>query len=120
MDKIDLSKYKVEPIFNRILCQPLDLEEQTKSGIILSPDMSKKIFYSKVISHGQGEYTETGDLRAFPKHLIKPGDVILHDKFKLCQVFINGIIHYLIPLFEVLGVIKKYGDNKESNSGNSN
>lgn len=74
---------KVKPIGDRILVQPLEQEEVTKSGIILPASAEKeKKAQGKIIALGNGEEIKRLGL--------KEGDVVVFGKYSGDEIEIDG------------------------------
>ncbi|MBU6447815.1 co-chaperone GroES [Patescibacteria group bacterium] len=74
---------KVKPIGDRILVQPLEQEEMTKSGIILPASAEKeKKAQGKIIALGNGEEIKRLGL--------KEGDVVVFGKYSGDEIEIDG------------------------------
>ena len=70
--------HKITPLGDRVLVQPLQREEVTRSGIVLPDTAKEKPQRGKVIAVGAGRLTEDG------KHLpmdVKEGDEVLFAKY---------------------------------------
>lgn len=74
---------KVQPIGDRILVQPLEQEEMTKSGIILPASAEKeKKAQGKIIALGNGEEIKRLGL--------KEGDVVVFGKYSGHEIEIDS------------------------------
>lgn len=67
----------IEPIYNSVIVEPLELETTTKSGIVIQEQGTRALNMQKgrVIAVGKGMITPEGNL--LPLH-VKPGDVVLY------------------------------------------
>ena len=67
----------IEPLYNNVLVEPLELELTTKGGIVIQEQGTRalKIQKGRVVAVGKGMITPDGSLT--PLHL-KPGDTVLY------------------------------------------
>lgn len=66
---------------DRILVKPDKPEETTKSGILLSPAVEKRIFTGSVLAVGNGRYIEDGAGFKRQEMEIGVGDVVMFPRF---------------------------------------
>jgi|APSaa5957512576_1039674.scaffolds.fasta_scaffold09484_7 chaperonin GroES len=71
-----MKKMKYRPLGDRILVQPLTVEEKNKSGIIITDSIERGEFvYGTVISTGKGIYTQSGTKIPIS---VKEGDTVMY------------------------------------------
>ncbi len=87
---------KVQPLDERVLILPLELEQ--KIGSIIIPDTAKeKTNMGQVIAVGTNEELQK---------LIKAGDKVLFGKYAGDEYKIDGVKHMLISRSDILAVIQ--------------
>src|SRR3989338_4573271 len=89
------SKISVHPLADRVLLEPLDVEEKNASGIIIPDTVSKeKPEHGKVVAVGPGKYNEDGDERV--PLSVKVGDTVLFSKYGYDEVKIDGEEYFIL------------------------
>jgi len=87
---------KVQPLDERVLVEPMEVEE--KVGAIIIPDTAKeKPMMGKVIEVGTDE-----ELRK----LVKAGDKIIFGKYAGEEIKIEGIKHLIVSRSDILAKVK--------------
>ena len=69
---------KLQPLADRVVVQPIEKEEKTKSGIYLPDTAREKPQEGKVIAVGPGRLSESGKRIAMD---IKVGDTVIYAKY---------------------------------------
>ena len=67
---------KITPLFDRVVIEPVDAEEKTKSGIVLLAKDQEKPQMAKIIAVGPGGIIDGKDV----KMQVKVGDKVLYSK----------------------------------------
>ena len=87
---------KVQPLDERVLVEPMEVEE--KVGAIIIPDTAKeKPMMGKVIEVGTDE-----ELRK----LVKAGDKIIFGKYAGEEIKIEGVKHLIVSRSDILAKVK--------------
>ena len=87
---------KVQPLDERVLVEPLEVEE--KVGSIIIPDTAKeKPMMGKVIEVGTDEELQK---------LIKAGDKVIFGKYAGEEIKIAGVKHLLVSRSDILAKVK--------------
>jgi chaperonin GroES len=79
---------KIQPMGDRLLVKPMQLEEKTKSGIYLPDTAKEKPQEGKVIAVGPGRMTDDGKTRITPE--VEVGDIIIYTKYGGSEIKIDG------------------------------
>lgn len=87
----------MKPLYERILVKPKEKETRTKQGIMLPEKAVKKPNIGVVVACGDGSHTNP--------MLVKPGDIILHNRFAGSEIRYNGERHYVILSNEVIAIL---------------
>lgn len=86
---------KVQPLYKRVLVEPLEQEE--KVGSIIIPDTAKeKPSMGKVIAVGTDEELQK---------LLKPGDKVIFSKYAGDEIKIEGKKHLLVCRNDILAKV---------------
>ena len=88
----------MKPLYERILVKPKQKETTTRQGIMLPEKAVKKPNISTVVACGDGSPTNP--------MLVKPGDIILHNRFAGSDLMYRGEKHYVILSNEVIAILE--------------
>ena len=77
---------KITPLFDRVVIEPVDAEEKTKSGIVLLAKDQEKPQMAKIIAVGPGGIIDGKDV----KMQVKVGDKVLYSKYAGTEVKLDG------------------------------
>lgn len=88
----------MKPLYERILIKPKDKETTTSKGIMLPEKAVKKPNIGIVIACGDG--TQHNPM------LVKPGDLVLHNRYAGIELMYKGEKHYVIMSNEVIAVLE--------------
>jgi len=69
---------KLQPLADRLVVKPIEMEEKTKTGIYLPDTAKEKPQEGKVVAVGPGRLSEDGKRIAME---IKVGDIVLYSKY---------------------------------------
>ena len=70
---------KIQPLSNKVICRTIQKEElTTESGLFLKLDEDADLHLAEVIAVGKGEFNLQG---VFTPTTVKPGDVVVHNRF---------------------------------------
>ncbi|MCT4552031.1 MAG: co-chaperone GroES [Alphaproteobacteria bacterium] len=94
---------KFKPLFNNILIERLEEENQTAGGIIIPDTAKEKPSKGVVIAVGEGSITENGT-RITPD--VKEGDVVIFGKWGGNDVKLDGKDFVIIKTEDILGIIE--------------
>lgn len=95
---------KVRPLYDRILIQRIEADEEVRGGIIIPDTAKEKPMEGKVISVGAGKMDENG--KRIPLD-VKEGDRVLIGKYAGTDIKIDGEDYVIIREDEVLGIVEK-------------
>ena len=76
----------IKPLFDRIVIEPLDVEEKTKSGIVLLAKDQEKPQIARVTAVGPGGFVDGKDV----KMVVKVGDKVLYSKYAGSEFKVDG------------------------------
>ena len=82
-----MKKVHIDPLSDRVVVMPEEVDEMTASGIILPDTAKEKPQIGTIISVGPGKLSESGDLI---KMTLKKNDKVLYGKYSGTEVNING------------------------------
>ena len=91
----------IKPLGDRVLVEPLEREDVTKSGIVLPDTAKEKPVEGTVISVGSGRVDDKGQ-----KHEIevKAGDKVLYGKYSGNEIKIEGKDYLILSEKDLLAI----------------
>ena len=87
----------MKPLYERVLVKPRDKETRTKQGIMLPEKAVKKPNIGTVVNCGDG--TKNNQM------VVKPGDLILFNRYAGLELLYKGEKHYVIMANEIIGIL---------------
>ena len=95
----------VRPLYDRLIVERLEEEEDQQVGGIIIPDTAKeKPQQGKIIAAGKGKVKDDGTLTPLD---VKAGDTVLFGKYTGQEIKLDGVEFLIMREDEVLGVIEK-------------
>ncbi|MCH5351544.1 MAG: co-chaperone GroES [Clostridiales bacterium] len=93
---------KIKPLFDRIVIEPLDAEEKTKSGIVLLAKDQEKPQIASVVAVGPGGIVDGKEV----KMVVKVGDKVLYSKYAGSEYKLDDKTYTVMRQSDVLAVIE--------------
>ncbi len=95
---------KIKPLADKIVVKPLEVEEKTKSGLLLTAASKEKPPVGEVIAVGPGGVVNGDKIEM----VVKPGDRIVYSKapFATIEVVLEDETFIMLRQNEVLGIIE--------------
>ena len=95
----------IKPLADRVLIEPISVEEKTKSGIIIPDTIDKeKSEQGKVVAVGPGKLNEKGELVSMN---IKKGDIVLFTKYGPNEIKIDNKEYLIAREEDILAILEK-------------
>lgn len=94
---------KIRPLFDRIVVEPVEAEEKTKSGIVLLAKDQEKPQMAKVVAVGPGGVVDGKEIVME----IKVGDKVLCSKYAGSEFKVDGKEVTIMRQSDVLAVIEE-------------
>lgn len=94
---------EIKPLFDRVVVEPMDAEEKTKSGIVLLAKDQEKPQMAKVIAVGPGGNVDGKEVVME----LKVGDKVLYSKYAGSEFKIDGKDVTIMRQSDVLAVVEK-------------
>ena len=88
-----------EPVSDKLVCEPLDQEEMSDGGIIMPELSEQKTLKARVLYAGKGFWAAPG---LFIETTMKPGDVILYQRFAAQTFELDGKDYQIVQERDVL------------------
>ena len=94
----------LQPLGDRIIVQPLAIQEVTKGGIVIPDTAKEKPQEAKVVAVGKGKRDDKGQIQPVE---VKVGDVVLYGKYSGTEIKDKKGEAFLIMREEdVLAIVK--------------
>ncbi len=93
---------KIKPLFDRIVIEPLDVEEKTKSGIVLLAKDQEKPQIARVAAVGPGGNVDGKDVTM----VVKVGDKVLYSKYAGSEYKVDNKTFTVMRQSDVLAVVE--------------
>lgn len=88
----------MKPLYERILIKPRQKETKTSQGILIPAKAVKKPNIGTVIACGDGS--------SHNPMLVKPGDIVLCNRYAGTELMYQGEKHYFILSNEVIAILE--------------
>lgn len=99
-----MAKVNIKPLGDRVLVEPVEQVEKTKSGIIIPDTVNKeKSEQGVVVAVGEGKRDNNGKLVTMS---VKKGQKVLFSKYGPDEVKVNGKEYFIISEANILAVIE--------------
>ena len=96
-----MSQSKYKPLGDRVIIEPTEAEQTTKSGILIPDSAQEKPQSGKVIRIGTGRITEEG--KTIPMN-VKEGDVVIYAKYGGTDLKVDGNELVILKESDILAV----------------
>ncbi len=93
---------KIKPLADRVVLKPVELEETTKSGIILSASAQEKPQIAEVVAVGPGGVINGKEVKMF----VKVGDKVISGKYSGTEVKIDDTDYTIVRQDDILAVVE--------------
>ncbi len=93
---------KITPLFDRVVVEPVEAEEKTKSGIVLRTNDQEKPQMAKVIAVGPGGLVDGKEVAM----QVKVGDQILYSKYAGSEFKVDGKEVTIMRQSDILAIVK--------------
>ena len=94
---------KLSPLFDHVILKPAEVEETTKSGIILSTATKEKPSYAEVVAVGPGGVVDCNEV----KMVVKVGDTVIASKYAGTEVKIDEESFTIVRQADILAIVTK-------------
>lgn len=93
---------KIRPLFDKVVIEPVEAEERTKSGIILPSAAQEKQQMANVIAVGPGGMIDGKEVVM----QVKVGDKVLYSKYSGSEFKLDGKDVVILRQSDILAVIE--------------
>ena len=92
----------MKPLYERVLIKPQKKETKTAGGIFLPDKVVKRPNIGTVVACGNGSQHNP--------MIVKPGDLIICNRFAGAELTYKGELHYMIMANEIMAVLDDVKD----------
>ena len=92
----------IKPLSDRVVLKPVEAEEKTKTGIILTAAVQEKPQIAEVVAVGEGEYV---DGKLVPMN-VKVGDKVIAAKYAGTEVKCDGVEYSIVRQWDILAIVE--------------
>ena len=93
---------KLRPLFDRVVLKSCELEETTRSGLILAGSAKEKPQMAEVIEVGPGGMVDGKEVAMF----VKKGDKVIYSKYAGNEVKLDGVEYIIVRQSDIYAVIE--------------
>ena len=92
----------IKPLADRVVVKMAEMEETTKSGIVLPGAAKEKPQIAEVISVGPGGMVEGKEVKMY----LKAGDKVLLNKYAGTEIKLDGVEYTILKQNDVLAIVE--------------
>ena len=92
---------QIKPLFDRVVIEPIDAEEKTKSGIVLLAKDQEKPQMAAVVAVGPGGFVDGKEV----KMEVKVGDRVLCSKYAGSEFKVDGKEVTILRQSDILAIV---------------
>ena len=93
---------KIRPLFDRVVINSCEVEETTKSGLILTGNAKEKPQMAEVIAVGPGGVVDGKDVTMS----VNVGDKVIYSKYAGNEVKLDGEEYIIVRQSDILAVVE--------------
>ncbi len=93
---------KLKPFGDRVVIKMVEVEETTKSGIVLPGNAKEKPQMAEVIAVGPGGVVDDKEVKMY----VKVGDKVIINKYAGTEVKIDGVEYTILKQSDVLAKVE--------------
>ena len=93
---------KIRPLFDRVVIKSWEVEETTKSGLILTGNAKEKPQMAEVIAVGPGGVVDGKDVTMS----VNVGDKVIYSKYAGNEVKLDGEEYIIVRQSDILAVVE--------------
>lgn len=92
----------IKPLLDRVVLQPTQMEETTKSGFILTSAAQEKPQFSTVVAVGEGGIVDGNEVEM----IVKVGDKVITGKYAGAEVKVDGEDYTIVRQSDILAIVE--------------
>lgn len=92
----------IKPLADRVVLKAVEVEETTKSGIILAASAQEKPQVAEVVAVGPGGVVDGKEVTMY----VKPGDKVITSKYSGTEVKVDDVEYTIVRQADILAVVE--------------
>ena len=92
----------IKPLADRVVLKSCEMEETTKSGIVLTAATQEKPQISEVIAVGPGGFVDGNEIKMY----VKVGDKVITGKYSGTEVKMDNEEYTIVRQSEILAIVE--------------
>lgn len=92
----------IKPLADRVVLKAVEVEETTKSGIILASSAQEKPQVAEVVAVGPGGVVDGKEVTMY----VKPGDKVITSKYSGTEVKMDDTEYTIVRQADILAVVE--------------
>ena len=92
----------LKPLFDRVVLKDAEIEETTKSGIVLAGSAKEKPQIAQIIAVGPGGVVDGKEVQMY----VKVGDKVITSKYSGTEVKFDGVEYTIVRQSDILAVVE--------------
>ena len=92
----------IKPLADRVVLKAVEVEETTKSGIILAASAQEKPQVAEVVAVGPGGVVDGKEVTMY----VKPGDKVITSKYSGTEVKMDDVEYTIVRQADLLAVVE--------------
>lgn len=93
---------QIKPLGARVLLREVEVQETTRSGIVLPSNVKEKPYMAEVVEVGPGETRDGKEI----KIQVKKGDKVLYSKYAGTEVKLDNQEYLIVKQDDILAIIE--------------
>lgn len=92
----------IKPLADRVVLKSCEIEETTKSGIVLTSATQEKPQVSEVVAVGPGGFVDGNEIKMY----VKVGDKVITGKYSGTEVKMENVEYTIVRQSEILAIVE--------------
>ncbi|MBR2454742.1 MAG: co-chaperone GroES [Clostridia bacterium] len=92
----------IKPLADRVVLKSCEIEETTKSGIVLTAATQEKPQVSEVVAVGPGGFIDGNEIKMY----VKVGDKVITGKYSGTEVKMDNEEYTIVRQSEILAIVE--------------
>ena len=92
----------IKPLADRVVLKSCEMEETTKSGIVLTAATQEKPQVSEVVAVGPGGFVDGNEIKMY----VKVGDKVITGKYSGTEVKMDNVEYTIVRQSEILAIVE--------------
>ena len=92
----------LKPLFDRVVLKDAEIEETTKSGIILTSAAQEKLQYAYIVAVGPGGVVDGKEVTM----QVKEGQKVVYSKYAGTEIKIDGEEYKIVRQSDILAIVE--------------